>query len=1024
MTKSKKRVLILLSLTFLIASLMTVIVNTYAEAEADFVFSAVLQEKYKYGDTVEIPSATYGGEKVDFIVNLPDGTATSKSTIKLNKTGVYTVNYIAKKSGSEEYAKKSFSFSVYNQMFSVVGNGYTEFRKINDRVGGLYANLEKGDTLVYNDIIDLNDFDNDEMLFKMAILAANSGDADIDQFEVRLTDIYDENIYLVYRVKRYIDDDTWATSVSYVDCGFGTLYSGFEDSSVGQFKYTYGGENHTLKAHVNTEKYGTPTMISMTGGTAVSPFAGDNMFGFSLDMVSGHTFVKLCNFGENPHAPRLIADVNNENLFGEKFSGFTDGKVKISFTPTKFNKTDCGFFFSEIGGNGIGEDNWNMLETSIAPSIDVDMGEYTVDNAPSSAKGLSYRVFDAKAADILDGALNCDVKVFYGYSNANKIRINVKNGYFKTDYIGEYTIEYTATNSSGNKTVVLVKLNCVELDGELGFALQNENAYGAVNVGESVKLFDSFTAENYLGNPKLYVECKLDGGDVVYTIDENNSFVPYYAGTYTIKYTLRDFVSEKTVEKKLTVNKADAVYYEVCGQLPQYLVKNGIYDLKIVKAYSLSSGTPVEVPVKCFVLVDDSATETEVTGNYTVTANSKVKAVLKADVAFASDNYSVEKQVIDMGLGGSINKSRLFVPTTEGITFQNGQTAINALFDGTEQNVKFSFANVLARHAFKLTFAPYNGGSSYSAFGKFNLYLVDFANQSDYVKLTFGKETDKWVITVNDAKSAKVTESWGGANDMTILEYDIVEKTLNVSGVSISVPTYYNGKDVTFDKGILFNGEFIGVGNCQGVSLYELNNQSLAESKYDYIQPQIDVSRSDCYGEKAFGSVITIGDFFASDVLTPYTVCTYTVQAPSGGFVRSDDGVRLEKIDGASVYTFTVSEYGYYFVTINAVDQNNNAMPISYRITVKDYTPPVIALSEKVTSGKVNNSVAFAKYKVTNDKGSHTAFITVLDPKGTMTYYGAEKSFTPARKGKYTVTVSVIDANGNLTEESYTVTVS
>lgn len=1024
MTKSKKRVLILLSLTFLIASLMTVIVNTYADAEADFVFSAVLESKYKYGDVVEIPTATYGGEKVDFTVNLPDGTATSKSTIKLNKTGIYTVNYIAKKAGSEEYAKKTFSFSVYNQMFSVIGNGYTEFKKVNDRVGGLYANLEKGDTLVYNDIIDLNDFANGEMIFKMGIISSTPGEADINQFEVKLTDIYDESKYIVYRFKRFVDGGEYEKTVSYVDCGFDTLYSGFEASSVGQFEYEYGGETHKLKAHINSEKYGTATMISMTGGTSAVPFAGKNMFGCTFDMVSGYTFVKLCDFGGKPFYPMLVSDVNNENLFGEKFSGFTDGKVKISFTPTKFNKTDCGFFFAEIGGNGIGEDNWNMLDTSIAPSINVEMGEYTVDNAPASRKGLSYRVFDAKAVDILDGALDYDVKVFYGYSNANKIRINIKGGYFKTDYLGEYTIEYTATNSSGNKTVVLVKVNCVELAGELNFALQNENAYGAVNVGEKVKLFDSFTAENYLGNPKLYVECSLDGSDVVYTPDENNSFVPYYAGTYTIKYTLKDFASEKTIEKKLTVNKADVVYYEVCAQLPQYLVKNGIYDIKVAKAYSLSSGAPVEVPVKYYVIADGASTETEVTGNYTVNANSKVKIVLKADVAFAAEEYAVEKQVVDIGLGGDINKARLFVPVTDGISFEENSSAINVLFDGSVQNVKFAFANVLARHTFKLSFAPYNGGSEYNTFDKFNLYLIDFANENNYVKLSFAKDTDKWTMTVNDSRSVKVADSWGGANDMVIVEYDVVEKSLKVAGVSLSVETYYNGKEIAFDKGILFNGEFIGVGDCEGVSFYELNNQSLAQSKFDYIQPQLDVSRSDCYGEKTFGSVVTIGDFFASDVLTPYTVCTYSVKGPSGGFVRSDDGTRLENIDGASVYNFTLNEYGYYYVTINAVDQNNNAMPISYRITVKDYTPPVITLSEKVTAGKVNNSIAFAKYSVTNDKGSHTAFITVLDPKGTMTYYSGEKNFTPTKKGRYTVTVSVIDVNGNLAEESYTVTVS
>ena len=85
---------------------------------------------------------------------------------------------------------------------------------------------------------------------------------------------------------------------------------------------------------------------------------------------------------------------------------------------------------------------------------------------------------------------------------------------------------------------------------------------------------------------------------------------------------------------------------------------------------------------------------------------------------------------------------------------------------------------------------------------------------------------------------------------------------------------------------------------------------------------------------------------------------------------------------------------------------------------------PTIKLTDKVTSGKANSAIDFAKYTVGNDKGSHTTFITVLDPTGSMTYYGEKTSFTPTKKGVYTVTVSVVDKNGNLAEASYTVTVS
>ena len=1023
MMKSKKRALGLFALVFLIAGALSVItLGTAFASSYDFEFSSELSAKYKYGDTVEIPSATYGGEKAAFTVTLPNGATTNKSTVKLNQTGVYTVSYLAKKPDSDEYAKKVLTFSVYNQLFTVQGNGYTEYRKLNDRTGGLYANLEKGDVLVYNDVVDLNNYQNGEMLFKMGIVAATPGEADIEQFEVKLTDIYDESKYITYRFKKFVDGGEYESSVSYFDCGFGTVYAGLEQSSIGAFTYVVDGTATKYKAHLNSEKYGAHSMISMTGGTQNEPFNGDRMFGITYDMNSGCTFVKLCNYGGTPYATTIVADLNNENIFGERFGGFTDGKVKVTFTPTKFVKNNCGFFFAEIGGTGVSESNWNRFETNTVPSIKIETGEYSVDNVPASRRGSTYKIFKASAYDFLDGAIDCDVKVYYGYSNYDKIRINIKDGEFKTDYVGEYTIEYSATNSSGNKAVVTLKVNCVEMKEEIALELKGENNYAAVNAGEKVKLFESYDIKNYLGNPKLNVECMLDGGNVVYTLDGDNSFTPYYAGVYTIRYTFGDFATSKYIDKKLTVNKADAVYYEVSGELPEYLLKNGKYDLGMVKAYSVASGVPEEVPVKIYAKNDGSAALSPISGDYVVSASEKVVIVWKADVNFDVPEYTVERKVKDIGVNGKLDKSLLFVPATGGISFVGTRSSVDCLFDGSVNNVGFSFVNVLARHSFKLSLSPY--GETFTPFGQLDLYLRDYVNAKDFVKISFYRKDGAWCITVNDAKTLKIAESWGNANDNLTLDYDIAKGKLGVSGNVFMVDSYYGGGKVTFDKGITLYCEVKNVNGCKGISLHELNNQTLTDNKYDYIQPQIDTTRTDCSGEKDINSLVTVGDYFAADVITPYSDCTYSVKSPNGEFTVSEEGVTLNNVKGAEVYTFRLKEYGNYYITISANDQNNNTATVSYRIIVVDYTPPVLTLTDKVTSGRVNSAINFAKYSVENDKGSHTVFITVLDPKGTMTYHGEQTNFTPTKKGVYTVTVSVIDKNGNIEEESYKVTVS
>ncbi len=1027
MTKTKKTWLIVIAATCLFFSLVTAIaINVYAAGSDEFVFSGSLESMYKYGDTVEIPTATYNGKTVDFVVNLPDGTSTDKSSVKLNKTGVYTVNYIAKKANSDEYVKKVLSFSVFSQTFTVKGSGYTEYKTYSERIGGLYACLEKGDSLVYNDVIDLNRFQEGQMLFKMGIPASAPGEADIEGFEVTLSDIYDESIFITFRFKKFKDGGEYETIVSYYDVGFGTVYAGLEESGVGPFTYVdVDGKTKRFKAHINSEKYGAHSAISMTGGTAANPFDGDKLFGVSYDMLNGYAYVKLSEYGGTPYYPVLVSDLNNENIYGERFKGFTDGKVKLTVTPTKFLKNDCRFFFAEVGGTGIDADNWNKLETETAPIITVDMGEYTTETAPAARLGSSYRIFDAKAYDLLDGQVDCGVKVYYGYSNLNKIRINVTDNSFKTSYVGEYTIEYSATNSVGNKTVKTVKVNCVDLKEKLSLTLTGEYNYASVNVCDTVKLFDSYEIKNHLGNAKLNVECKLDGGDVVYTLDENHSFVPYYAGTYTIRYNFSDFATSDYTEKKLTVNKADAVYYETLAELPQYLIKNGKYELDFVKAYSVASGKPVEVPVKVFFKNDGAASETAVSGDYTVSANTKVELAFKADVDFNVDSLTIERAVKDIGLGNELDKSALFIPTTEGISFAATSNSIDCLFDGSVQNAGFVFTNTLARHTFKFSFAPYSVGKGFSPFESFNMYLCDYADANKKVKISFFKKDDGWYLGVNDAKTIKIATVWGGASDMVTVNYDITSGKLAAAGNAITVESYFGSSEkVTFDKGLTLVGEINGIGDCEGISFYELNNQNLTNSKYDYIPPQIDTTRADCFGEKDINTLVTIGDFFASDVISPYTRVVYSVKGPDGKIIVSDGGVVLNDVDGNEINAFTLKNYGNYYVTIYAIDQNNNDQTISYRITVTDYTPPVIKLTDMVTSGRVNSEIGFAKYGVENDKGSHTTFITVLEPTGTMTYYGEKTSFTPTKKGLYTVTVSVVDKNNNLAEVSYTITVS
>ena len=75
MTGTKKTWLtVIVAVCLFFSTITAIVINVSAAGKDEFVFSGSLEPKYKYGDTVEIPTATYNGKTVDFVVNLPDGT--------------------------------------------------------------------------------------------------------------------------------------------------------------------------------------------------------------------------------------------------------------------------------------------------------------------------------------------------------------------------------------------------------------------------------------------------------------------------------------------------------------------------------------------------------------------------------------------------------------------------------------------------------------------------------------------------------------------------------------------------------------------------------------------------------------------------------------------------------------------------------------------------------------------------------------------------------------------------------------
>lgn len=1019
MIKKKTKNLFLYFATFLLAvSSFFAVGSIFAQgANTDeLTFNGTIKEAYAVGETFEVPEAKFGDEVADFVVYLPDGTATYASSFVLKQSGEHIIEYLLLK--NDDVISKTVTFNVLTPMFSIAGEGYTEFKALPNGTKGVYANLDKNATLQYNGVIDLTKIAASDPLFRFMCLPAVIGEADTNGLEVKLTDAYDENLTLTIRFKKYIDGDSNDYTISYLDCAFNDSdYIGLQEKNDG--KIVYNGTNYTYTK--NHEKFGATFTMSMTGGTANSPRYMCS--GITFDETTGLVSIEQDAGGRDYSV--LVSDVSNINLYGKIFSGFTDGKVKLSMKPFNAVKNNCGLFFSEICGESVTETSYKAFSSNMVPEIDIDFGE-NGNVAPQAKQGRAYKIFNATAHDVIDGELDVKTEVYFGYETKNKVRVNVSDNAFTANRVGEYTIVYTATNSSGVTARTLVRVQSVQAFDEIELIVENEIDYDAPqSVGERIKLFDGYSVTNSFGAAGLRVSIALKGNEaIVYHLDDDFSFEPLYAGEYEVVYSFNDYIDVSQITRELSVESDEVVCYDLVKPFHKYFIRNGKYDVNTVKAYSLESGAPVEVPVKVYFATNDSASETEINGLLTVDGSEKVTLIYRPQVGFNVEPYTVDIPVVDTGYGtGNLDKSKYFVPTEGNVAFRTESDSVVCEFVQPNDGViSFDFANVLARNKFSLSLESYLIDGVFNPFGRLNLYLEDCLNASNVVKFSLYRENGIWLACVNDGSPLKFKDSWGLAGDLLNFDFNVYGGVFKLNNeLTFDVRYFYETEtSVVFENGLNLNVEFVDVGDCGGMKIKSINGQTFNRDNVDFGEAMVDLAHYTHAGYKALNSVIEVGGFYAFDVLSPNTEVYLTVRGPKG--IIKSNGVSLNKVDAKEFYEFTLSEYGMYSVTVLVSDGINERSRPCGNIIVEDNTPPKVTVTAQPNSGKVNKTVKLATFTVNLAEGEYDYFFAIFAPNEQVTYT-TEKSFVPTVAGEYEIHLFVFDTSYNLTELVYTIVV-
>lgn len=1057
MTKKKNLiVLALISLATIICLLFGVLSIKMASAQ-EFVYSGELKSSYNIGDEILIPIATVGDVTAESVVSYPDGNTTSKKSFFAEKSGLYTVNYFANVNGKTLKSQKSFS--VNGTMFSIEGTGNISYVEPREDRAGIAATIAKDSALVYNDIIDLSSLAWDKPFVKLAALPKNPGEAEADMLRITLIDVYDENLYVDINVKRYMASDSNQYSTSYIDASFnGGTSMGLYKNTEGTGKYDVyltQYENNPAKypmnhgAFIDSVQYGYTTGFSMTGGTAAKPQNAEHYRSFSYDYQRNQVLTTFYPSGVK-YDTEPVADFSFREVFGgEAFAGFTDGKVKMKIAPVNMQKDTFTVFISEVAGKNISEAEAFSYNPIQKPLISLDLMGYNEKEVPQAIVGKPYPVFEATGLDFTKGSVDVSAKVFYGYSNLHKARVDIQNGMFTPNRVGTYTIEYSTTSSIGETTTKLINVQAINKTEELALELQNERNYDEIaKLGEEIKLFDDYVIKNCIGRDTLTISATLKSRqDIVYHISEESqyAFLPYYAGEYEIVYEYGDFIETKQYKAVVVVEPENIVYYETVKALPNVFIKNGIYDVDVIKAFSCESGQPVEVDVEIYVINDDNSTQTLIDGKLTVTANEKVKLVYKPVVSFVAEAKEIVREVVDVGLTTDVLQMQKYFKATKGeVNFTATQNGINSEVVTMENGVvEFDFINALQRQSFQMTLTPLvNVGEEFVPFNSLNIYLKNFEDESQYVKFSFYKEDGKWMFGANDGASAILAPTWGSEADELYISYYPNLGSLSVNGgkVKLNVPNFYGSKTaVDFDTAINLTLEIAGTENCSGIVIQNINEQKLSSSKRELGSPIWDKSRGFTLGEIKYGATITVLPMMCYDVLSPTVNATLKIITPRGAIVEDITGKRLTEVDAKHSYQFKLTEYGSYRVVVQVSDISINENTKSYdqSIEVVNNISPEITLINPTTKASVGKAFALADFTVDNKAQDEYKSYYVIrtaesvrelvkdgklyTPDGNVTEIG--KKYTPKTKGIYYITVMVVDKDGNMGEETYTVEV-
>lgn len=1004
--RNRNKILIIGCMFLVMISCIFLAVNANKTVVADAILSDVqYNSQYVLGETVEISDAqiTVDGvsKPAQRIVISPSGVVYTTSKLELNEAGEYVVRYSAEFSGKT--VKREKRFVVHNDLYQTTSK--VDSAVYDEETDSVLAKLTNG-SFQYNKVIDISENTIDDSLIDVFVVAEETGKPDFLFLYIKLTDINDPSNFICVRIaNEEMQYPTMMNNQTYVYL----KYMAYLQGMIGQDQYGVGKEGNKL---YQGGKHGTSTYFSFLNygyygdnsafaeDKCVAPV--DNSLSLRLDYQTKQLYV--LNSYKYTSGPKLVCDFDDPAYFSETWDGFSEGKCLLSVYASSLITTNANIGIEAIQGEKLRN---KQFVDDIAPEIVIDYGDYTEENYPLGTLNSEYQVFDYKIHEDY-GVKEQSVKVYYNYYSDEKVSVSISNGKFKTNKKGVYTIEYSATDYAGNKSVETVKVFIDEEKSPLEISVDGE--IGNQFAGYEVRLpIPQVQADQVYGNVKILVEAK-HGNTTVNVKDYK--FVPMEVGEWTVIYYASNYGGQKgECRKTFTVSKdVNAVFIDdVSNQIPQYMISGNSYELPTLLAYNFEDDSYTKTPANI---------KYKTNGGWQEAVNGKITPVVSNDgdsvsiVYYYGETQSEEIRVpvIKVKNGNEIDMKKLFVVSGSEVSSSAGLDYIQY---GSANDFSLQYVNQLIAEGLivKFKIADLNAEEVV-------IMLSDIYDGEQNAVMTFKATSDGVNCTVGGLSKLVTT----GLETSITITYSM--RTLNVNGNDFVVRNNTDGTRFTgFDSEIVYlTAQVVGVTQMSSVIFQKVAKQPLGDYNLDSLSPSLTIN-----GEMEYYSDInTIGiikSAIAYDAIDG-KVDVYVSVRVNGKYLTSIDGVKLDGTAKANVdYQVRLEEFGTYYIKYIAYDNAYpsdqsfcNSQPIQTSIMVLDTVAP-----EVTVNGKIVSSVEVGKIYHFNEVSVQDNVTTDTFVKGVM-IISNDGIITPVEnsyykftvKGNYIVRYYVIDEAGNI----------